>query len=41
MDNSPGFYYFNGTAWVSIASSSSGSTSGSNPNTLIYTSDGF
>jgi len=41
-DNSPGFYFFNGTSWVSIAgSSSSGSTSGSNPNTLIYTSDGF
>jgi hypothetical protein len=41
-DNTPGFYFFNGTSWVSIAgSSSSGSTSGSNPNTLIYTSDGF
>ena len=40
IDNSPGFYYFNGTAWVAIAGS--GSTgSGSNPNTLIYTTDGF
>jgi hypothetical protein len=42
LDNSPGFYYFNGSSWVSIAGSSSGSTgSGSNPNTLIYTTDGF
>lgn len=41
-DNSPGFYYFNGTSWTSISGSpGSGSTSGSNPNTLIYTTDGF
>ena len=40
-DNTPGFYYFNGTTWVAIAGSTSGSSSGSNANTLIYTTDGF
>jgi hypothetical protein len=41
-DNSPGFYYYNGTAWVAIAGAGGGSTgSGSNPNTLIFTTDGF
>jgi len=40
-DNTPGFYYFNGTAWVGIGGNSGTSSSGSNPNTLIYTSDGF
>jgi hypothetical protein len=40
-DNTPGFYYYNGTAWVGIGGTSSTSSSGSNPNTLIYTSDGF
>jgi hypothetical protein len=42
IDNTPGFYYYNGSAWVAIAGSGSGSSgSGSNPNTLIYTTDGF
>jgi hypothetical protein len=41
-DNTPGFYYYNGTAWVPIAGTGgSGSTSGSNGNTLVYTTDGF
>ncbi len=40
-DNTPGFYYFNGTTWVGIGGTSSTNSSGSNPNTLIYTSDGF
>jgi hypothetical protein len=42
IDSTPGFYYYNGSAWVAIAGSGSGSSgSGSNPNTLIYTTDGF
>ncbi len=41
-DSTPGFYYYNGTAWVAIAGSSgSGSGSGSDSKTLIYTTDGF
>jgi hypothetical protein len=40
-DNTPGFYYYNGTAWVPIAGSGSSSGSGSNGNTLVYTTDGF
>jgi hypothetical protein len=40
-DNTPGFYYYNGTTWVPIAGSGGGSSSGSNGNTLVYTTDGF
>jgi hypothetical protein len=42
-DNTPGFYYYNGTAWVPLAGSGSGggSGSGSNGDTLVYTTDGF
>jgi hypothetical protein len=41
-DNTPGFYYYNGTAWVAIAGSGGASSSGgSDANTLIYTTDGF
>jgi hypothetical protein len=41
-DNTPGFYYYNGTAWVAIAGSGGASSSGgSDSNTLIYTTDGF
>jgi hypothetical protein len=41
-DNTPGFYYYNGTAWVAIGGSGgSASASGSDANTLIYTTDGF
>jgi len=41
-DNTPGFYYYNGTAWVAIGGASSSSSSGgSDSKTLIYTADGF
>jgi hypothetical protein len=41
-DSTPGFYYYNGTAWVAIGGTSgTGSTSGSNGNTLLYTVNGF
>jgi len=39
-DSNPGFYFFNGTAWVPIAGSGSSSGSGSG-NTLVFTTDGF
>jgi hypothetical protein len=39
-NNTAGFYFYNGTAWVLLGSGSS-SNSGSSNNTLIYTSDGF
>jgi hypothetical protein len=41
-DNTPGFYYYNGTAWVAIGGSGGATSSGgSATNTLIYTTDGF
>jgi hypothetical protein len=41
-DGTAGFYYFDGAAWVQLASaSSSSSSSSSGSNTLIYTADGF
>ena len=40
MDNTPGFYYYNGTAWVAFGASNNTNT-GSNTNTLIYTTQGF
>jgi hypothetical protein len=45
-DDTPGFYYYNGTEWVNLASSNTtnnntGSGGGSNSDTLIYTVDGF
>ena len=41
-DNTPGFYYYNGTAWSAIAGAGTGGTSySSGSNTLIYTTDGF
>jgi hypothetical protein len=41
-DNTPGFYYYDGSAWIALAGSSgSGSGSGSDSKTLIYTTDGF
>ncbi|MFN5181464.1 MAG: hypothetical protein ACK5D5_00400 [Bacteroidota bacterium] len=36
-DGTNGFYYYNGTNWILLSSS----TGGSNPQTLIYTADGF
>ena len=42
MDNSDHkLKYYNGTTWENVAGSSNSSNSGSNANTLIYTSDGF
>jgi len=38
-DATLGFYFYNGSSWVSI--SNSGTTSTNSNNTLIYTSDGF
>ena len=40
-DNTPGFYYYDGSSWVAIGGSGSGTGSGSDSNTLIYTTDGF
>ena len=45
-DDTPGFYYYNGTEWVNLASSNTtnnntGSGGGSNSDTLLYTVDGF
>ena len=39
-DNTPGFYFYDGTAWVAISTSASSGT-GSNSNTLLFTTDGF
>ena len=43
-DNTPGFYYFNGTTWAAFGvAGGGGGSSGYNAtsNTLIYTTDGF
>ncbi len=43
-NETPGFYYFDGTIWVNmigISTTTGGSGSGSSNNTLIYTTDGF
>ena len=44
-DNTPGFYYFNGSTWAALggAAAGGGGSSGYNAtsNTLIYTTDGF
>ena len=43
-DVTSGFYYFNGTEWINLASSNTNTNSssgGSNSQTLIYTADGF
>ena len=40
-DNSPGFYFYDGTQWTSLNNSSSQSSPGSNSNTLIYTTSSF
>jgi hypothetical protein len=42
LDSSPGFYYFNGTAWVTLLTTNQNSSSSSNAtNSLIYTIQGF
>jgi hypothetical protein len=47
-DNTPGFYFYDGSSWLALTGSSdsgssngSGSGGGSDSKTLIYTSDGF
>ena len=44
-DNTPGFYYFNGSAWTAIAGAAAGGGGAagysSTANSLIYTTDGF
>lgn len=42
-DNTPGFYYYNGSAWTAIAGAGGGGATGysSTANSLIYTTDGF
>ena len=45
-DATVGFYYYNGTEWVNLASSntnnnSNGGSGSSDSNTLIYTTNGF
>jgi hypothetical protein len=49
IDNTPGFYYYDGTQWVNLTNSNnnnnnnsnSGSGSGNQNQTLIYTTNGF
>ena len=43
-NETPGFYYFDGTIWVNMVATNTttgGSGSGSSNNTLIYTVDGW
>ena len=44
-DNTPGFYYYNGSAWTAIAGAAAGGGGAtgysSTANSLIYTTDGF
>ena len=44
-NETPGFYYYDGSVWLNLAGSNSNtgssSGSGSSNNTLIYTTDGF
>jgi len=41
IDNSPGFYFYDGTAWVALDTSNGTSSGGSDSKTLIYTTSGF
>lgn len=40
-DNTAGYYFYNGTAWVGLIASSSNSSSSVDPKSLIYTINGF
>jgi hypothetical protein len=40
-DNTAGYYFYNGTAWVGLATSTATSSSSSDSKTLIYTTNGF
>ena len=41
IDNSPGFYFYDGTTWVALDTSNGTSSGGSDSKTLIYTTNGF
>lgn len=41
IDNTPGFYFYNGTTWVALNVSNGTNSEGSDSKTLIYTTDGF
>jgi len=41
IDNSPGFYFYDGAAWVALDTSNGTSSGGSDSKTLIYTTSGF
>jgi len=40
-DTNPGFYFYDGSSWVALNTANGSSSGGSNPKTLIYTSQGF
>jgi len=40
-NGSKGFWYYDGAQWKYVSSTSTGNSSGSNPQTLIYTTSGF
>ena len=40
-DTTPGFYFYDGSSWVALNVANGSSSGGSNPKTLIYTSQGF
>ena len=40
-DTTPGFYFYDGSSWVTLNAADGSSSGGSNPKTLIYTSQGF
>lgn len=40
-DNTAGYFFYDGTAWVGLAASSVTSSSSSDSKTLIYTTNGF
>ena len=41
MDGTTGFYYYDGSSWLPLKSQNTASGTGSDTNTLIYTTDGF
>ena len=40
-DTDAGFYFFDGSAWVKLATSYNSTNTGSTNETLVYTADGF
>ena len=41
MDNSKGFWFYDGIVWKNVTSSTSANGTGSDAQTLIYTTTGF